>query len=81
MLKNGLIITLGALLVTATPANAGSNSGNDRAKSTPTSETAKEKKYCVKETNTGTHLSSSDCRTKAEWAREGIDITEFVKNK
>lgn len=42
---------------------------------------AKETKYCTKEANTGTRMETKDCRTKAEWARDGVNIEDFVKKR
>lgn len=80
MAYKGLMIVLGTVLVASAPATAESNAGNDQTKAAE-AHTAKEKKYCVKEANTGTRLASVDCRTKAEWAREGIDIEAVAKGK
>lgn len=34
---------------------------------------AKEQKYCVVGTPTGTRIPRKDCRTRAEWMDEGFD--------
>ena len=81
MTNNGLVILLGTLLIAGAPAKAELGVGNAQTKTAASSDASKEKKYCLKETDTGTRLASKDCRTKAEWAREGIDIEEFVKSK
>lgn len=33
-------------------------------------------KYCVKQRPTGTRMDRKVCKTKAGWAREGVDITK-----
>jgi hypothetical protein len=81
MANNGLIIVLGTFLVASAPAGATSSVGNAQTRPAGSADASKNKKYCLKETDTGTRLASKDCRTKAEWAREGIDIEEFVKSK
>ena len=36
---------------------------------------ASEQKYCFKfEGGTGTRISTTECRTKAEWRRLGVDV-------
>jgi len=85
MAYKGLMIALSTMLVAAAPAAAGTTkaekvNASEQTGAAPTAaKDAKEKKYCIKETDTGTHLESKECRTKAEWAREGIDIEEFIK--
>lgn len=36
--------------------------------------TADARRYCVVETPTGSRLPTKQCRTRAEWAQEGVDI-------
>ena len=81
MTKKGFIIMLSSLLVAAAPASATSSNGNDQAKAAPSADAGKERKYCLKEALTGSRMSSEECKTKAEWTREGVDISEFVKTK
>jgi hypothetical protein len=36
---------------------------------------AQVKKYCIKvEAFTGSRISKSECKSKADWAREGVDV-------
>lgn len=85
MALKSLVTAFGAVLVASGPAAAGTNSkGADKvnaSEQTGASKAAQETKYCIKETDTGTHLESKECRTKAEWAKEGIDIEQFAKKK
>jgi hypothetical protein len=82
MANSGLIIVLGTLLIgAAAPVNAEVGVGNGQTKAPASAVASKEKKYCLKEALTGSRMSSQECKTKAEWAREGIDIDEVVKNK
>jgi hypothetical protein len=81
MTLKGLIIAAGMAAVAATPAVAGTNAKAGESKASANAVAEKEKKYCVQETDTGTRLNAKECRTKAEWAREGINIEEFVKGK
>lgn len=45
----------------------------------PTASTAsqgkqvKDKRYCVESVTTGSRIRRQDCRTRAEWLREGFD--------
>ena len=42
---------------------------------------AKEKKYCVRyEDTTGTRVPIRECRTKADWARDGVEVGKPLKN-
>lgn len=81
MTNKGLMIVLGALSVAAAPANAEATLGNEQTKAAASADAAKEKKYCLKEALTGSRMTSQECKTKAEWAREGVDISEFTKGK
>ena len=37
-------------------------------------------KYCLQvEASTGSRISKTECRTKAEWAELGVDIDETVR--
>jgi len=84
MALKSLVIAFGAVLVAAAPAAAGNNAKAEKANASEpagSSKAAQETKYCIKETDTGTHLESKECRTKAEWAQEGIDIEQFAKKK
>ena len=42
---------------------------------------AKEKKYCIRyEDTTGTRVPIRECRTKADWARDGVEVGKPLKN-
>ncbi len=57
-----------SLLVTSAPAVAGQPAPKDQTK------------YCMQvEASTGSRISKTECRTKAEWAQLGIDVDELVK--
>jgi hypothetical protein len=85
MALKSLVIAFGAVLVAAAPAAAGTNSKAEKVNASEgtgaSSKAAQQTKYCIKETDTGTHLESKECRTKAQWAQEGIDIEQFAKKK
>lgn len=37
-------------------------------------------KYCLQiEASTGTRISKTECRTRAEWAELGVDVDDVVK--
>ena len=39
-----------------------------------------EKTYCLRYTqDTGSHLTRTECRTKKEWARLGVDVDELME--
>jgi hypothetical protein len=80
MSLKGFIIALGMVAIAASPAAAGTTTKAE-LKAPAAAAAKEEKKYCIQETDTGTRLNSKECRTKAEWAREGINIEEFVKTK
>jgi hypothetical protein len=80
MSLKGFIIGLGTVAIAAAPAAAGTTTKAE-LKAPAAAVAQKEKKYCIQETDTGTRLNSKECRTKAEWAREGVNIEEFVKTK
>lgn len=64
-----LILSAGLTLVLASTAAAAAPSG----KSANTSDS--EKKYCIRfDGTTGSRVPKTECHTKAEWARLGIDI-------
>jgi hypothetical protein len=39
-----------------------------------------ERKYCLKGDITGTRIAREQCRTKKEWAEEGVQIDEKKSN-
>ena len=59
-----------ALASAATPSAPAS--GASQAAPAPTPATA-ERRYCVVTVPTGSRLERRDCRTRAEWLREGFD--------
>ena len=41
---------------------------------------AKEAKYCVEyEKSTGSRLRDTDCLTKSEWAKRGVDVDKLAR--
>jgi len=39
----------------------------------PDAKPAKDKRYCVQGTITGTRLAQKECRTRADWLKQGFD--------
>ena len=40
---------------------------------------AKAKTYCLKGTITGSRMSRQQCKTKKDWAKDGVDIDELLR--
>ena len=76
---NLTLIALGAAVL-APPAGAHGNGGEqDRGAAAGA---AQEKKYCVQlEPVTGSRITQQACKTKAEWAKENVDVDALVKGK
>lgn len=79
MIKQSAFAIAGLLLAAAVPAAAaekgtGAAPGNEVTSVTASRGAAAEKKYCVDEMLTGSRIPYRVCRTKAEWAAEGVDI-------
>ena len=73
-------VTLVALsvILLAAPASAADVAGQ---KQSGTSAPAKEKKYCVRYADiTGSRVAIRECRTKAEWARDGVEVEKPSKS-
>ena len=73
MSRTILIAALTALI--ATPAAAEDRQSAPAKESSAAAKKAKELKYCLTyEPITGSRTEKVECRTKAQWAKEGIDI-------
>ena len=74
MSRTLIIAALTALV--ATPAAAAGEAQPAPAKeSRPAAEKSKETKYCLTyEKITGSRTEKTECRTRAQWAKEGIDV-------
>ena len=58
----------------AMPATAASNRTEKSAAD------AKEAKYCIQyEKSTGSRIRGSECLTKAEWAKRGVDVDNLAR--
>jgi hypothetical protein len=61
-----------SLILAATPVSAADHA----AKRTATTD---QTKYCIQmEPTTGSRISTTECRTKDEWSRLGVDIDELL---
>lgn len=74
MSRTLMIAALTALV--ATPALAAGKQQSAQGKeSRAAAEKSKETKYCLTyEKTTGSRIEKTECRTKAEWADEGINV-------
>jgi hypothetical protein len=77
---------LAALVISSAPAFAATDTAANHAGATPAAQNASsspDKKYCIAsdETTTGTKIVTRECRTKADWAKRGVDIDELKKQQ
>lgn len=71
------VLAFTAFALIASPASAGQQPGKNSAK---TSGQGQDKNYCIYfEPETGTRISRTECRTKKDWARRGVDIDDLTK--
>ena len=64
-------LALLSLILTSAPAAAEPAKGKAAARD--------QTKYCIEvEAITGSRISKMECRTKAEWARLGVDVDEVL---
>ena len=60
-----------------TAASTGGNSAAANASANP----ARPVKYCVEvEPPTGSLLKMTECKTREQWAKEGVDVDQLTKN-
>lgn len=63
-----------AILISAVPASAAQAPAGPKAGAP-----AAEKKYCLEyEDLTGSRVRKQECKTKAQWAREGVNVSELA---
>jgi hypothetical protein len=90
-LASALVLTAAPALAAPAPtltADAGtaagtSPGGNSSASATSAAKPARSEKtkYCVDvEQLTGSRLNMTQCKTRAEWAKEGVDVDELKKD-
>lgn len=58
----------------AKDAPTGSNTVSSNTSVETAAKPAKERRYCVKESFTGTRLVKRICKTKKEWAKDDVDV-------
>ena len=76
MTSKHILLTATIALIAAAPAAAKGNSDSATGKSA-----ASEQKYCLEyERVTGSRVSKQECKTKAEWAKERVDIDKLLKD-
>ena len=71
-----------SMIILATPGAAAESTASQGAGAEHASSAiAKEKKYCVRlEEMTGTRTPVLECRTKADWARDGVTVETKPKS-
>ena len=68
-------VALGFILASTAAAAAPAAKQTDRPASQSSGQT-----YCIRlEPDTGSHYVRTECRTKEDWARRGIDVDELIK--
>jgi hypothetical protein len=74
---------LSTVMILATSLILGANgTSNAGAKSSQGGKSAPEQKYCIEyEKMVGSRLSQTECRTKKDWADQGVDLDELLKNE
>ena len=71
------IIFAAALTAIAAPASAANTSAGQKADKNAA---ADQKKYCVAYENiVGSRVTRQECKTKAEWAKDRVDIDKMLK--
>jgi hypothetical protein len=80
-------LLLAAIAVLSSPALAATDTTavNNASATPPAAKAAPpaDRKYCIApdETTTDTRLRVSECKTKADWAKRGVDIDELQKQQ
>ena len=79
-------ILLAAFVLSSAPSLAAadaSHAATPAASKAAASTASPDRKYCIApdETTTGTRLRIPECKTKAEWAKKGVDIDELTKQQ
>ena len=80
MTYKAIAIALGAFIASApvAAANSAGQQGSKAAAAAPAA--AAEKKYCIQYENVvGSRVNRTECKTKAEWAKERIDVDRLLK--
>ena len=73
------IILAAAMAFIAVPASATGNS-SDQKSDKNSAASVDNKKYCIAYDNiVGSRVSRQECKTKAEWAKDRVDIDKMLK--
>lgn len=73
MFKGFAAAVIAAGLATAANAETKPGAPSPAATAAADAKPAKDKRYCVRGVYTGSRLVRENCRTRAEWLREGFD--------
>ena len=65
----------------ATNSVAGAAAAHSSGSTTEARPSAPEKTYCTSGTITGSRVVKQECKTKAEWAKEGVDIEDLMNGQ
>lgn len=77
MFQKILIAAAATLIAGATIATSASATAVPKKDQKP----AAEKKYCLQfDQATGTRINRSECKTKADWKREGVDVDKLARD-
>lgn len=77
MTSKHIIVAVGMALI-AVPASAAENSAT--AAKGDKSASVDQKKYCLSyDSVVGSRVRASECKTKAEWARQRVDVDKMLK--
>jgi hypothetical protein len=71
-----IAVSLACLAVPAFAAEADGKTATQASAAMAASASAPEKRYCVIEAQTDSRVPLKTCRTKAEWAADGIDVSK-----
>ena len=67
------------LALAAMSANATAQTAQSGNAQTAAAKAGKDTKYCLTYDNiVGSRLTKTECRTKADWAREGVDVDRML---
>lgn len=70
------LLSILALVAASAPTTAATPTGNTAPKAA--TKTASAQKYCLQmEEMTGSRVRESECRTKEDWKRRGVDVDDL----
>jgi hypothetical protein len=67
--------------VAANSVDAGAPHASRSVGTTQAKPAAPEKTYCTSGTISGSRIVKQECKTKAEWAKEGVDINDLMNGQ